>query len=68
MTAQQTRAWKIGQLAAETGLTVRALHHYDHLSVLRPSARTSAGYRLYGESDVEWLYQVLALRRSVLMR
>ena len=63
MTAQQTRAWKIGQLAAETGLTVRALHHYDHLGVVRPSARTEAGYRLYAESDVERLYRVLALRQ-----
>ena len=63
MTVRQTRAWKIGQLAAETGLTVRALHHYDHVGVLRPSARTSAGYRLYRESDVEPLYRVLALRQ-----
>ncbi len=63
MTAQETHVWKIGQLAAETGLTVRALHHYDHLGLVRPSARTEAGYRLYAEPDVERLYQVLALRQ-----
>ncbi len=63
MTAQDIRAWKIGQLAAETGLTVRALHHYDHLGLVQPSARTDSGYRLYAESDVERLYRVLALRQ-----
>jgi MerR family transcriptional regulator, thiopeptide resistance regulator len=63
MTAQETKVWKVGQLAASTGLTVRALHHYDHLGLVRPSARTPAGYRLYVETDVERLYQVLALRQ-----
>lgn len=63
MTAQDAQAWKVGELAAETGLTVRALHHYDHLGLVRPSTRTQAGYRLYVESDVEWLYGVLALRQ-----
>jgi DNA-binding transcriptional MerR regulator len=63
MTAQEAQAWKVGQLAAETGLTVRALHHYDHLGLVRPSARTPAGYRLYVEPDVERLYRVLALRQ-----
>jgi DNA-binding transcriptional MerR regulator len=63
MTAQQTKVWKVGQLAASTGLTVRALHHYDHLGLVRPSARTPAGYRMYVETDVERLYQVLALRQ-----
>ena len=63
MTAQQAQFWKVGQLAVSTGLTVRTLHHYDHLGLVRPSQRTAAGYRLYGESDVERLYQVLALRQ-----
>lgn len=42
---------------------MRALHHYDHVGLVRPSARTEAGYRLYAESDVERLYRVLALRQ-----
>lgn len=60
---RDAQVWKVGQLAALTGLTVRALHHYDHLGLVRPSARTAAGYRLYGEADVERLYRVLALRQ-----
>lgn len=63
MTAHEAKVWKVGELAAETGLTVRALHHYDHLGLVSPSARTAAGYRLYVESDVARLYQVLALRQ-----
>jgi DNA-binding transcriptional MerR regulator len=57
------KQWKIGDLAKETGLTVRTLHHYDEVGLLRPSARTEAGHRLYDESDVRRLYRILALRQ-----
>jgi DNA-binding transcriptional MerR regulator len=63
MKAQDGQVWTVGQLAARTGLTVRALHHYDHLGLVRPSERTPSGYRLYVKSDVERLYEVLALRQ-----
>jgi DNA-binding transcriptional MerR regulator len=58
----EPRYWKVGELAGATGLTVRALHHYDRLGLLVPSQRTHAGHRLYGEADVSRLYHVLALR------
>lgn len=54
---------KIGVLADRTGLTVRTLHHYDRLGLLRPSGRTWAGHRLYSAVDVERLYRIAALRR-----
>ena len=54
--------WKVGELAARTGLTVRTLHHYDRLGLVTPSARTPAAHRLYDEHDVHRLYRVLALR------
>lgn len=54
--------WKVGQLARLTGLTVRTLHHYDALGVLRPSARTPSGHRLYDEHDVRRLYRIVAMR------
>lgn len=54
--------WKVGELARLTGLTVRTLHHYDAIGLLRPSYRTSAGHRCYGEGDVRRLYRVVALR------
>lgn len=54
---------KIGELAARAGLTVRTLHHYDSIGLLTPSARSDAGYRLYGRDDVARLHQVQTLRR-----
>jgi DNA-binding transcriptional MerR regulator len=45
-----------------TGVTVRALHHYDELGLVEPSQRSAAGYRLYDEADVLRLQQVLVLR------
>lgn len=54
---------KIGQLARQTGLTVRTLHHYDAIGVLRPSGRADNGYRTYDRADVARLHQLQALRR-----
>lgn len=63
MTARQPTRWRIGQLAAATGVTVRSLHHYDEIRLLVPSERTTGGHRLYSETDVQRLYRILALRR-----
>lgn len=57
------QVWKVGELATTSGLTVRTLHHYDRIGLVRPGARTSSGHRLYSEADVQRLYQVLALRQ-----
>lgn len=54
---------KIGELAKATGLTVRALHHYDEIGLLTPSGRSEAGYRLYSPGDVQRLFRIRALRR-----
>jgi DNA-binding transcriptional MerR regulator len=53
---------KVGELAKRTGLTVRTLHHYDAIALLKPSARTEAGYRLYTQSDVGRLHAIQSLR------
>jgi DNA-binding transcriptional MerR regulator len=44
------------------GVSVRTLHHYDQIGLLRPSGRTGAGYRLYAEADLQRLHDVLAYR------
>jgi len=54
---------KVGELSRRTGVTVRALHHYDSLGLLRPSARSEGGYRLYGRDDVARLHGIQTLRR-----
>src|SRR5919201_3674111 len=58
-----TTALKVGELARRTGLTVRTLHHYDEIGLLRPSLHTEAGHRLYTARDVARLQQVLSLRQ-----
>lgn len=54
---------KVGELARRTGLTVRALHHYDSIGLLRPTGRSDGGYRLYSRDDVARLHGIQALRR-----
>src|ERR1700733_10748645 len=61
--AMDERTWRIGEVATATGLTVRALHHYDQIGLGVPSARTSGGHRLYTDADLAVLYQVTALRQ-----
>lgn len=53
----------VGRVADLAGVSVRTLHHYDEISLVRPSARTGAGYRAYSADDVERLREVLAYRR-----
>lgn len=53
---------KVGDLARSTGLTVRTLHHYDDIGLLKPSGRSDSGYRLYAEADVARLHAIQALR------
>jgi MerR family transcriptional regulator, thiopeptide resistance regulator len=57
------RLWKVGELAKQTGLTVRALHHYDEIGLLTPSRRSASGYRLYDGDDISRLLQILSLRQ-----
>jgi DNA-binding transcriptional MerR regulator len=59
----QFEALKVGELAKRTGLTVRTLHHYDEIGLLRSSMHTESGHRLYTAGDVARLQQVLSLRQ-----
>jgi DNA-binding transcriptional MerR regulator len=53
--------YKIHAFAELSGVTVKALHHYDRLGLLKPQ-RTASGYRLYSERDLERLEQIVALK------
>src|SRR3954468_7195370 len=55
-------SWTVGELARLSGVTVRTLHHYDRIGLLRPSERTPAGYRSYDVRDLDRLQQVLVYR------
>ena len=58
----QFEALKVGELARRTGLSVRTLHHYDEIGLLKPSHHTESGHRLYTKSDIVRLQQVLSIR------
>jgi len=56
------RSYRVGEVATLTRVSIRTLHHYDRIGLLRPSAFSEAGYRLYGEEDLLRLQQILTLR------
>lgn len=53
---------RIQEVAAETGLTTRAIRYYEELGLLEPAARSDGAYRLYDESDLERLRFIRSLR------
>src|SRR5258708_2739477 len=53
---------RVSDFAEKAGVTARTLHHYDRLGLLKPSGRTKAGYRLYGECDFSRLQQIVTLK------
>lgn len=59
---EASRGHTVGEVAALTHVTVRALHHYDEIGLVSPSARSDAGYRLYQPADLARLQQVLFYR------
>ena len=52
----------VKQVSSLTGVSVRALHHYDAIGLLKPSQVSEAGYRLYDEAALERLYMILVFR------
>ncbi|NUP13005.1 MAG: MerR family transcriptional regulator [Polyangiaceae bacterium] len=72
---QPRRTYRVKDVARMTGVSVRALHHYDEIRLLVPSDRSRAGYRLYTDEDLLRLQQILigrelglsleAIRRSL---
>ena len=56
-------AWTVGKVAETFGVTVRTLHHYDDIGLLKPSDRSGAGYRIYSEADLTRLQQIVVYRR-----
>lgn len=59
----ESATYKVGEIAERTGLTVRTLHHYDDIGLLKPSSHSEAGYRLYTAADLVRLQQIVSLRQ-----
>ncbi|NGZ74373.1 MerR family transcriptional regulator [Saccharibacillus sp. VR-M41] len=53
---------KVKEVSNLAGVSVRTLHHYDELGLLRPEAVSESGYRLYSDGDLERLQQILFFR------
>jgi DNA-binding transcriptional MerR regulator len=62
MTTTVSSLFQANEFARRAGVTVRTLHHYDRLGLLKPSRYTEAGYRLYGEGDFARLQQIVMLK------
>jgi len=62
MTKKIGRFYKTAEFAKLAGVTVRTLHHYDRLGLLKPTGRTAKGHRLYGERDFARLQQIVTLK------
>jgi len=52
----------VKEVSRITGVSVRALHHYDEIGLLKPSGKSESGYRLYDENALERLQQILLFR------
>lgn len=57
----EDRSYRTREFAELAGVTVRSLHHYDRLGLLK-AKRTRAGYRAYAARDLERLEQIIALK------
>src|SRR3984957_16308377 len=60
---ENSAGWTVGELAQATGLSPRVLRHWEELGLVAP-ARTAAGHRRYGPSEITRLYRALALRQA----
>src|SRR6188472_2059890 len=56
------RTYRVADVARVSGVSIRALHHYDAIGLLVPTGRTEAGYRLYTDADLLRLQQILIRR------
>ena len=52
----------VAQMSKRTGISVRTLHHYDQIGLLKPTEVTNAGYRLYDDTALDKLYMILVYR------
>lgn len=62
MSTGAKRGYTVGQVAELAGVTIRTLHHYEHIGLLLPTDRSPAGYRIYTEADIDRLSRVLYYR------
>src|SRR3954465_7403865 len=60
--AAQPGLLRINEVAAETGLTTRAIRYYEEVGLLEPAGRSDGAYRLFDASDLDRLRYIRSLR------
>ncbi|MEX0312666.1 MAG: MerR family transcriptional regulator [Allomuricauda sp.] len=53
------KKYSVKEVSTLSGVTIRTLHHYDNIGLLKPLERSEAGYRYYGEAELFRLQQIL---------
>ncbi len=59
---QKSKVYSVSQVSKLVGVSVRTLHHYDHIKLLRPARKMDNGYRYYNQSHLILLQQILIYR------
>lgn len=54
--------YRVKEVSELTGISVRMLHHYDKIGLLRPTAISESGYRLYNDNNLKLIQQILIYR------
>jgi MerR family copper efflux transcriptional regulator len=62
MTRDSGQTMKIGELADKTGLSLHTIRHYDEVGLLKPSARSEGGFRLYTDQDLDRLMLIRRMK------
>lgn len=62
MNETTTTLYRVREFADMAGVTVRTLHHYDRVGLLKPTSRTGSSYRLYSDGDLARLEQIVVLK------
>lgn len=62
MKNQSQNLWQTREFAKKAGITVRTLHYYDRIGLLKPHRYDRNGFRLYGENEFARLQQILTLK------
>jgi DNA-binding transcriptional MerR regulator len=55
--------YTVGQISKAAQISVRTLHYYDELGLLKATKVSDAGYRMYSKDDLMKLHQIVALKK-----